>query len=52
MNPLSRQVVVCDADDRSDYCKSQKFMFYLRSVILIIILFYLGYNKYKTGKFF
>jgi hypothetical protein len=49
---MSPRGTVCSSDDRSEYCQSQKFMFYLKSIVLIIILFYLVYNKYRTGSFF
>lgn len=39
-------VTVCDADDKSTYCQSRKIMFYVRSVILIVVLLYMAYFVY------
>lgn len=37
---------VCDADDKSTYCQSRRIMFYVRSIIFILILLYLIYLVY------
>lgn len=39
-------VTVCDADDKSTYCQSRRIMFYVRSIIFILILLYLMYFAY------
>lgn len=39
-------VTVCDADDKSTYCQTRRFMFYVRSVTFIIMLLYLAYYIY------
>jgi hypothetical protein len=39
-------VTVCDADDTSTYCQSRRIMFYVRSIVFILMLLYLVYFVY------
>jgi hypothetical protein len=39
-------LTVCDADDTSTYCQSRRIMFYVRSIVFILMLLYLIYFAY------